>query len=89
MTIFLALNEEFRAPCEAHSVSDFVTYVQSLTGDAPANQNVIRKEFEVKHLPSPLKNKNTKWKIPYTKIKQTKKQMTKNLWIIKNYIYKK
>ena len=55
MTIFLALNEEFRAPCEAHSVSDFVTHVQSLTGDAPANQNVIRKEFEVKHPPSPLK----------------------------------
>ncbi|XP_078328331.1 uncharacterized protein LOC111112065 isoform X4 [Crassostrea virginica] len=46
MTIFLALNEEFRAPCEAHSVSDFVTHVQSLTGDTPANQNVIRKEFE-------------------------------------------
>ena len=51
MTIFLALNEEFRAPCEAHSVSDFVTHVQSLTGDTPANQNVIRKEFEVKHPP--------------------------------------
>ena len=55
MTIYLALNEEFRAPCEAHNVSDFVTQVQSLTGDAPANQNVIRKEFEVKHTLHPKK----------------------------------
>ena len=47
MTIFLALNEEFRGPCEAHTVSDFVTHVQSLARDAPANQNDIRKEFEV------------------------------------------
>ena len=63
MTIFLALNEEFRAPCEAHSVSDFVTHVQSLTGDTPANQNVIRKEFEVKHPPPLKKIKITKRKI--------------------------
>ena len=59
MTIFLALNEEFRGPCEAHRVSDFVTHVQSLTGDTPANQNVIRKEFEVKH-PSTTKKINRK-----------------------------
>ena len=65
MTIFLALNEEFLAPCEAHNVSDFVTHVQSLTGDALANQNVIRKEFEV--TPPPEKNKTKQNKTRKTK----------------------
>nr|XP_022306912.1 receptor-type tyrosine-protein phosphatase T-like [Crassostrea virginica] len=46
MTIFLALNEEFKAPVRMLNVPDFNQKVQSLTGDRPANQTVIRKEFE-------------------------------------------
>lgn len=54
MTIFLALNEEFKAAVETQSLSEFTEKAQSLTGDRPANQTVIRKEFEVfnfKHIP--------------------------------------
>ena len=47
MTIFLALNEEFRAPVQVVNVPDFIEKVKGLTGDRPANQTVIRKEFEV------------------------------------------
>ena len=47
MTIFLALNEEFKAPVRMLNIPDFNQKVQSLTGDRPANQTVIRKEFEV------------------------------------------
>ena len=47
MTIFLALNEELKAPVRMLNVPDFNQKVKSLTGDRPANQTVIRKEFEV------------------------------------------
>lgn len=47
MTIFLALNEEFKAAVETQSLPEFTDKAQSLTGDRPANQTVIRKEFEV------------------------------------------
>ena len=47
MTIFLALNEELKAPVQMVNVPDFIEKVQSLTGDRPANQTVIRKEFKV------------------------------------------
>lgn len=47
MTIFLALNEEFKAAVETRSLPEFTKRAQSLAGDRPANQTVIRKEFEV------------------------------------------
>ncbi|XP_065924918.1 receptor-type tyrosine-protein phosphatase alpha [Magallana gigas] len=46
MTIFLALNEEFKAAVETRSLPEFTERAQSLAGDRPANQTVIRKEFE-------------------------------------------
>lgn len=48
MTIYLALNEEFKASSEPQSLPDFTKKAQSVTGDRPANQTGIRKEFEVK-----------------------------------------
>lgn len=47
MTIFLALHEEFKAAVETRSLPEFTERAQSLAGDRPANQTVIRKEFEV------------------------------------------
>ncbi|XP_065924897.1 receptor-type tyrosine-protein phosphatase alpha isoform X4 [Magallana gigas] len=46
MTIFLALNEEFKAAFETRSLPEFTERAQSLARDRPANQTVIRKEFE-------------------------------------------
>ncbi|XP_065924911.1 receptor-type tyrosine-protein phosphatase alpha-like [Magallana gigas] len=46
MTIFLALHEEFKAAVETRSLPEFTERAQSLAGDRPANQTVIRKEFE-------------------------------------------
>nr|XP_034321094.1 receptor-type tyrosine-protein phosphatase epsilon-like [Crassostrea gigas] len=46
MTIYLALNEEFKASSEPQSLPDFTKKAQSITGDRPANQTGIRKEFE-------------------------------------------
>ena len=48
MTIFLALNEVFRAPVHTLKVPGFREKVKCLTDDRPANQTVIRKEFEVR-----------------------------------------
>ena len=48
MTIFLALNEVFRAPLHKLKVADFKEKVKSLTDDRLANQTAIRKEFEVR-----------------------------------------
>ncbi|XP_061180689.1 receptor-type tyrosine-protein phosphatase T-like [Saccostrea echinata] len=47
MTIFLALNEAFKAPVETQTVSDFTQKAEKLMGDTPANQAAIRKEFEL------------------------------------------
>ena len=46
--IFLALNDKFKADVKPQSLSDFTENVESLIGDVPANQTVIRKQFEVK-----------------------------------------
>ncbi|XP_078328090.1 receptor-type tyrosine-protein phosphatase T-like [Crassostrea virginica] len=46
MVIFLALNEKFKADVKPQSLSDFTENVESLIGDVPANQTVIRKQFE-------------------------------------------
>ncbi|XP_078329023.1 receptor-type tyrosine-protein phosphatase epsilon-like [Crassostrea virginica] len=46
MVIFLALNEKFKADVKPQSVSDFTENVERLIGDVPANQTVIRKQFE-------------------------------------------
>ena len=50
MVIFLALNEKFKADVKPQSLSDFTENVESLIGDVPANQTVIRKQFEVKEI---------------------------------------
>ena len=47
MVTFLALNEKFKADVKPQSLSDFTENVESLIGDVPANQTVIRKQFEV------------------------------------------
>uniref|UniRef100_A0A8W8MBR1 protein-tyrosine-phosphatase n=1 Tax=Magallana gigas TaxID=29159 RepID=A0A8W8MBR1_MAGGI len=46
MTIFLALNEKFKASMETQSLPDFTKKMETLTGDHPANQTGIRKEFQ-------------------------------------------
>nr|XP_022307678.1 receptor-type tyrosine-protein phosphatase gamma-like [Crassostrea virginica] len=46
MVIFLALNEKFKADVKPQRLSDFTENVESLIGDVPANQTVIRKQFE-------------------------------------------
>ena len=55
MVIFLALNEKFKADVEPQSLSAFTENVESLIGDVPANQTVIRKQFEVKGIKVKLK----------------------------------
>ena len=50
MVIFLALNEKFKADVKPQSLSDFTENVENLIGDVPANQTVIRKQFEVKEI---------------------------------------
>ncbi|XP_078328087.1 receptor-type tyrosine-protein phosphatase kappa-like [Crassostrea virginica] len=46
MVIFLALNEKFKADVKQQSLSDFTENVENLIGDVPANQTVLRKQFE-------------------------------------------
>mgnify|MGYP003692034265 CR=1 FL=1 len=50
MVIFLALNDKFKADVKPQSLSDFTENVESLILDVPANQTVIRKQFEVKEI---------------------------------------
>ena len=50
MVIFFALNEKFKADVKPQSLSYFTENVESLIGDVPANQTVIRKQFEVKEI---------------------------------------
>ncbi|XP_062607516.1 receptor-type tyrosine-protein phosphatase T-like isoform X2 [Saccostrea cucullata] len=47
MTIFMSLNEAFKAPVETQTISDFTQKAEKLMGDTPANQAAIRKEFEL------------------------------------------
>lgn len=57
-TIFLALNEKFKASLETQSLPDFTTRMETMTGDHPANQAGIRKEFKVKREYSYMYNEN-------------------------------
>ena len=54
MTIFLALNEEFKSFVHVMNVPDFNQKVQSLTGDRPTKETSIRREFEVRTVPATL-----------------------------------
>lgn len=55
MTIYLALNEEFKAAVQVLKVADFKEKVKCLTDDRQANHTAIRKEFEVyKNCPNSL-----------------------------------
>ena len=55
MTIYLALNEEFKAPVWLQNFPDFKEKVKCLTDDRQANHTAIRKEFEVhKNCPNSL-----------------------------------
>ncbi|XP_062607518.1 receptor-type tyrosine-protein phosphatase T-like isoform X4 [Saccostrea cucullata] len=47
MTVFLSLNEAFKAPVEAQTVSEFTQKAEQLTRDTTANHAAIRKEFEL------------------------------------------
>ena len=53
--IFLALNEKFKADVKSQCLTDFTENVESLIGDVPANQTVIRKQFEVKKIKVKIK----------------------------------
>ncbi|XP_078328941.1 receptor-type tyrosine-protein phosphatase T-like [Crassostrea virginica] len=45
-TIFLALEEEFKACIDQHNLSEFLESVNNLSADTPANQTFIYTEFE-------------------------------------------
>ncbi|XP_056002937.1 receptor-type tyrosine-protein phosphatase alpha-like isoform X4 [Ostrea edulis] len=47
MTVFLALNDYFKAGVDTLSLDQFTQKTENLTGDQPANQTTIRKEFEL------------------------------------------
>ncbi|XP_078328720.1 receptor-type tyrosine-protein phosphatase T-like isoform X2 [Crassostrea virginica] len=47
ITIFLALNEIFKAPIHKYSGTDFCTKTEKALRDSPANQNPLRKEFQL------------------------------------------
>ncbi|XP_078328710.1 uncharacterized protein LOC111114478 isoform X1 [Crassostrea virginica] len=47
ITIFLALNEIFKAPIQRYSGADFCTKTEKALRDSPANQNPLRKEFQL------------------------------------------
>nr|XP_022305574.1 receptor-type tyrosine-protein phosphatase alpha-like isoform X2 [Crassostrea virginica] len=47
ITISLALNEIFKAPIQKHSGADFCTKTEKALRDSPANQNPLRKEFQL------------------------------------------
>ena len=49
-TIFLALEEEFKACIDTHNLSEFLESVNNLSADIPANQTFIYTEFEVRRL---------------------------------------
>ena len=52
ITIFLALNEIFKSPIEVSTTTDFATKAGTIITDKPANQSVLREEFQVR--PSPV-----------------------------------
>ncbi|XP_078327342.1 receptor-type tyrosine-protein phosphatase alpha-like isoform X1 [Crassostrea virginica] len=47
ITIYLALNEFFKAPLRMHSSTDFCSKLEKTTKDTPANRNPLRKEFQL------------------------------------------
>nr|XP_022304853.1 multiple epidermal growth factor-like domains protein 10 isoform X7 [Crassostrea virginica] len=47
ITIFLALNEIFKAPIQRYSGADFCTKTEKALRDSPANQNPLRKDFQL------------------------------------------
>ncbi|XP_062620198.1 receptor-type tyrosine-protein phosphatase epsilon-like isoform X4 [Saccostrea cucullata] len=47
MTIFLALNEIFKAPVNCSIIEDFTKIAGTMTMDEPANQSALRKEFQL------------------------------------------
>ena len=49
-TIFLALEEEFKACIDLHNLSEFLESVNDLSADTPANQTFIYTEFEVRRM---------------------------------------
>ncbi|XP_062579218.1 receptor-type tyrosine-protein phosphatase epsilon-like [Saccostrea cucullata] len=47
MTIFLALNEIFKSTVKTISIEEFTKKSETMTIDKPANQSVLRKEFQL------------------------------------------
>nr|XP_022308872.1 uncharacterized protein LOC111114722 isoform X2 [Crassostrea virginica] len=54
ITIFLALNEIFKAPLHMLSALDFCSKTEKTMKDNPANQNPLRKEFQLLHHVKPV-----------------------------------
>ncbi|XP_061165546.1 uncharacterized protein LOC133174437 [Saccostrea echinata] len=46
MTIYLALNEIFKSRVNTITLEDFTKKMAAITTDIPANQNILRKEFQ-------------------------------------------
>ncbi|XP_061194969.1 receptor-type tyrosine-protein phosphatase alpha-like [Saccostrea echinata] len=47
MTIYLALNEIFKSRVDTITLEDFTKKMAAITTDIPANQNILRKEFQI------------------------------------------
>ncbi|XP_062620192.1 receptor-type tyrosine-protein phosphatase T-like [Saccostrea cucullata] len=47
MTVFLALNEIFKAPVNSSTIEDFTKKAGTMTIDEPANHSTLRKEFQL------------------------------------------
>ncbi|XP_078330543.1 uncharacterized protein LOC111113024 [Crassostrea virginica] len=47
ITVFLALNEIFKAPMQMYSSKDFCVKTENAMSDKPANQNPLRNEFQL------------------------------------------
>ncbi|XP_062574199.1 receptor-type tyrosine-protein phosphatase alpha-like isoform X3 [Saccostrea cucullata] len=47
MTIFLSLNEIFKSPVMVKTIEEFTANANAMTVDKPANQNTLRKEFQL------------------------------------------
>ncbi|XP_061194965.1 receptor-type tyrosine-protein phosphatase gamma-like [Saccostrea echinata] len=47
MTIYLALNEVIKSPVKIITLEDFTKKIAALETDIPANQNMLRKEFQM------------------------------------------
>lgn len=48
ITIFLALYEIVKSPIKSMTATEFAAWAETMTTDKPANQSVLREEFQVR-----------------------------------------